>query len=142
MPSLVKKSDNHDLKRFVGRILIRIFVLSSIGLGGMYLFRYELINMLFSDQFQPIVKLLPIQFIGDLVRIIGWCLGYILIARKMIFHFIWSEILSQSIFLSGVFLLLPSFGLMAAPIAYLVESTFYLILIYLILNNTLWIKSP
>ena len=106
----------------------------------MYIFRNELINVVFSKQFQPIIQLLPIQLIGDLVRTVGWCLGYILIARKMIFHFIWTELLSQTLFLAGVFLLLPSFGLLAAPIAYLCESIFYFILIFLILKNTLWTK--
>ena len=141
LPNLVKISDNNDLRKFVIKILIRIFVISSISLGGMYLFRYELINFMFSAQFQPIIHLLPIQFIGDLARTVGWCFGYILIARKMIVHFIWSELISHIIFLSGVFLLLPSFGLMAAPIAYLCESIFYIILIITILNKTLWAKN-
>ena len=142
LPALVKISDNNDLRKFVFKILKRVLVISSISLGGMYLFRYELINLIFSTQFQPISQLLPIQFLGDLTRTVGWCLGYILIARKMILHFIWSELLSQTIFLLGVFLLLPPFGLMAAPIAYLCESIFYVILIFLILKKTIWAKIP
>ena len=142
LPALVKISDKNHLWNFVIKILIRISVISSISLGGMYLFRYELINLIFSTQFQPIVQLLPIQFLGDLTRTVGWCLGYILIARKMILHFIWSELLSQTIFLLGVFLLLPPFGLMAAPIAYLCESIFYVILILFILKKTIWAKIP
>ena len=47
---------------------------------GIYIFRGWVVRIIFSPAFEPVTELLPMQLVGDVLRMIGWTLGFVLVA--------------------------------------------------------------
>jgi O-antigen/teichoic acid export membrane protein len=78
------------------------------------------VSLLYSQAFFPAVELLRWQLVGDVLKVVSWPMGYIIVARGCGPSFISVEAISSAIFVTAVYLLLPQFGLVAAGMAFVV----------------------
>ena len=76
------------------------------------------VTLLYSTAFDETASLLRIMLLGDLLRLVVWTLGYILIARRARRLFVAGEVLYNSILIAATALLIPSLGLKATALAY------------------------
>jgi PST family polysaccharide transporter len=77
-------------------------------------------ELLFSRSFSGGAELLRWMLIGDVLKIVSWCLGYVVLARGATLVFVSGEIIFQICSLAGTWLLYPLLGLPAIGVSYLI----------------------
>lgn len=78
-----------------------------------------LISLLYSSAFGPAAAVLHWQIIGDVLKVAGWPISYILVAAGDGRAFVKNEIIGFAVFGLLAWLLLPLFGIAGSGMAYL-----------------------
>ena len=89
-----------------------------------------IIELLYSEAFAPAADVLRWQLLGDILKVISWPLGFILLASGTGKTFILVEALGIGVFVLGVALGLSAFGVTAAGMAFLALYIVYLPLVW------------
>ncbi len=82
------------------------------------LFKYYIINILFTDKFQRMQDLFYFQLLGDILKMSTWVLGYLLVAKAMAKTYIIVEIVSVTLFVLFSMFFVQRFGTIGATIGY------------------------
>lgn len=88
------------------------------------------IELLYSSQFNESVTVLRWQILGDVLKVVSWPLGFIILAAGDSRTFMWTETLAIGVFVGLAWLGLPLLGLKVTGIAFLGMYTAYLPLVY------------
>ena len=107
---------------------------------GIYLFRDLIITILFTKSFMPMRELFFFQLIGDVIKIASWLFGYIMLAKAMTRLYIVSEILFTISFVVLAVLFVNIYGLIGVTIAFMLNYTLYLIVLYFRLKGFIYDK--
>jgi PST family polysaccharide transporter len=83
------------------------------------------IALLYADKFEPAVPLLSWMIWGVFVRLLGWPLGYWLIARGSMRTVVVVEVTSNVIMAALPIFLLPAFGLVGTAMGYFIGYLLY-----------------
>lgn len=92
LPTLSSIKDRTLLKKeiFLG---YKIILPSAFFLAlAVYLLRQQIVSILFTQQFNPMLELFKYQLIGDVIKIGSWLLGFVTVAKAMTKIFIFSEV--------------------------------------------------
>jgi len=84
-----------------------------------------IINLLYSKEFLPSVDVLRLQILGDVLRVLSWPLGFVIIASGKGKLFVLSEVLITIFFVFSVWLLVSFGGLKFIGAAFLLKYLFY-----------------
>lgn len=103
-----------------------------------YLFRYPIIKIVFSEEFYPMANLFIWQLCADFLTMICIVLGLIMMAKAMTKGYLLLEILSAIIYLSAGYFLVHITGIAGLCQARIVEQTLYLIFILIYLRKSLF----
>lgn len=103
---------------------VALFLGAPIILGGLALAPLAL-EILYSSAFRPAAELLRWQILGDVLKIAGWPMGYVLLAANRGRTFLLVEAVGWTAFLATTVFLIPYVGLEAAGIGYLVMYVLY-----------------
>lgn len=108
------------------------FILPLLGLITFIIFfsRQLIIQLLFTSEFADMAIILPYQLIGDVLKMIAWVLGYVIMSRGLVKRFIFSEVVLGSISVIAVFLLVPIYGLVGSIYAHIITSTLAILLYF------------
>lgn len=93
------------------------------------------IELLYSSRFSAATAVLRWQILGDILKVVSWPLGYILLAAGVGRTYMISETLAIVVFVLCVWLGLPYLGLQATGVGFLVMYVFYLPLVYWLANQ-------
>lgn len=108
----------------VALLLASPVVIALLGLAPL------VISILYSAQFLPAVEVLQWQLLGDLLKVMSWPLGFVLLASKAGKVFIAVETIGAGVMLAGAYLGLPLIGIEATGIAFFVMYLVYLPLVF------------
>ncbi len=89
-----------------------------------------IIPVLYSSDFAPAVDILRWQLLGDILKVMSWPLGYVVLAAGAGKTYIATESVGMGILLLGVFVLLPGFGITGTGVAFLLMYVVYLPLVW------------
>lgn len=89
-----------------------------------------IIRLLYTAEFGPAVEILRWQLLGDILKVISWPLGFVLLALGAGRVFILTETLGISVFAIGVAIGLPILGVRATGVAFLALYMVYLPLVW------------
>lgn len=92
------------------------------------------ISLLYSAEFHPAVEILRWHLLADILKVMSWPLGFVLLASGAGRAYFFAELLASLVFIGGVAAGLPVWGIAATGIAFLA-----LYLVYLPL--TFWLSS-
>jgi PST family polysaccharide transporter len=137
LPRLSELKGKVLLKREVFRgykIIVPITLLSSFFI---FLFREPIVHIAFSSQFEPMIPLFKWQLIGNCFKITSWLLSYLMIVKVMTKTFIWTELLSHSLFAALSLIFLNFFGLIGITYAFAANYFVYLILMFFVFRKKL-----
>lgn len=95
------------------------------------------IRLLYSDAFGPAVEILRWQLLGDILKVMSWPLGFVLMARGAGKTFIFTESAGIAAFVLGIALLMPQIGVMATGAAFLAMYAVYLPLVWLMAHRAI-----
>jgi len=88
------------------------------------------ISLLYTSDFAPAVEILRWQLLGDILKVMSWPMGFIIVAAGAGKTFVGTETAAMSVFALGTFIGLPMLGVTATGIAFLAMYVVYLPLVY------------
>jgi PST family polysaccharide transporter len=88
------------------------------------------IHLLYSAEFAPAVEILRWQLLGDILKVMSWPLGFVLLAIGAGKTYIATESLGMGVFVLGVLIGLPLIGVTATGVAFLALYVAYLPLVW------------
>jgi PST family polysaccharide transporter len=140
LPRLSEIKENSLLKKeiFYGyKIIVPLILGMNITI---YLFRFLIVRLAFTEKFLPMTDLFAFQMIGDFFKIASWLLSYLMLAKAMTRVFIFTEIFFVIIYLLLSFIFINSFGLIGTSYAYALSYFIYLLLILWIFKSIVFLK--
>lgn len=93
------------------------------------------IRVQYHADFLGAVPILEWQILGFFLQVMSWALGYILLARADSRVFLWTELVSNLLYVGFVFGAVRVFGVVGAGIGYFMEYAFHWVLIYWIVKR-------
>ncbi len=102
-----------------------VLLASPFAVAGIYLLGPQIIQLLFSSEFAPAIKYLPLFFIGDLFRFLSYPWSYFLLSKVKTKLFVGAEIgfTANLILLSWIGI--QNFGFVGVAYAYILNSFLY-----------------
>ncbi|MGE6648192.1 O-antigen translocase [Shewanella colwelliana] len=91
----------------------------------MYFLREIIIYILFTNDFISMSSLFLPQMLGNVVKVIGWVFGYVLVAKGMVKYTVSTEIFFAFTWFLLTKYFIAEFGLVGACYAYIVNSTLH-----------------
>ncbi len=113
------------LQEIIGgyKVILPITILGAVSI---YYMRDTIIGLLFTKEFSQIRSIIGWQIAGDVIKVASWLLGYVLIAKAMVFWFIVTEVCFSVSFIILVKLLTISYGINGVSMAYLINYCLHL----------------
>jgi PST family polysaccharide transporter len=112
-----------------------------VGVGILvYLFKDVIISIALTSEFTPVRELLVWQLVGDLIRIMTLAFGFQILAKAMVYKYIFIELLFNGLYLLFGFLLFESQKIEGIVQAYAIANGITL-LVVVFLFRKLWLRS-
>ena len=132
-----KTALRHELHT-VYKIITPFLLLSTLLI---YLFRIFIIHLLFTSEFTGMQNLFAFQLIGDILKILGFVLGYLLLSKAMSRIYITMEIVNFMLLIIVSYFLVNAYGAVGATIAFAIVYLVYLVVLCFIFRDLLFGKS-
>lgn len=101
------------------------------------------IRLLYSAEFGQAVEILRWQLLGDILKVMSWPLGFVILAAGAGKTYIATESLGMGVFVLGVLIGLPLIGITATGVAFLVLYVVYLPLVLVLAKRRIGFRwSP
>jgi O-antigen/teichoic acid export membrane protein len=121
--------DTDQLRIYLKDVLRIVSVTTLAGLLIVFLFRYPLLNILYSRSFHASAELMPLQLIGDFFCIISYLLTYIISAQAKTSTFIGLQGISAIFYIFLIHMMIPWMNMMALPAAHAVRFVVYFMIL-------------
>jgi O-antigen/teichoic acid export membrane protein len=135
LPKLSSLTQKHLLRREITdayKLVLPVLVCTALGI---FLCRDVIIKLLFTQQFMQMRSLFAWQLAGDVVKIAGWLLAILFWAKGMTKWFIATEIYFPLQYVVLAHFFVKPYGLPGASMAYLINYTIYIAVVYLIIKK-------
>lgn len=94
---------------------------------SMYLLRDYIIIILYTKEFLPMENLFLWQMIGNVMKVSGWLIGYLVVAKAMVKTVIITEIIFAATFVVISIYFTQQYGLIGMTYSYALNATFHFI---------------
>ncbi|NNL32254.1 MAG: O-antigen translocase [Flavobacteriaceae bacterium] len=121
----------------VWKFMLPIIVIIAL---TVYFLRDFVINTLLDKEFFLVGTLIGFHLIGDTIKINGWVLGNILIAKAKTKAFIFFQIEWALVFAVLTFVFVKNYGFVGVSIAYFLAYLIHFILMNVYFRKLLWVK--
>jgi O-antigen/teichoic acid export membrane protein len=138
LPKLSKASSNEETKSIFWqyyKFILPVFVLVLVVL---YLARFFVVKLLFSEEFLPVVNLFFWQLLGDVFKVCALILGFQFFAKKMTSAFIITELFSFSVLYFVCLYFIKIFQIEGVVIAYAFDNLVYLLVLVVYFRKILF----
>jgi PST family polysaccharide transporter len=99
-----------------------------------YIFRDEIISILFSNKFRPMGELFYWQLIGDVLKIAAWLLSFVMLSKAMTWEYISTEVIFSLSFYVIVKFLVNLIGFVGVSVAHAVNYGLYFVVILILVK--------
>lgn len=138
LPRLTVAKDFKETKTIFWSFYKTIIPVFTIGLVGVYLLRFLIINLLLTKEFLPVSDLFFWQLISDFLKAISLILGFQLLAKKHTTFFIIFEVLALLFLYFTSIFLISICGIQGVFIAQALENGFYFMLLAFYFRKSLF----
>lgn len=137
LPRLSEANSKTELNNEIILFLKYITPLSLLGLIFIFIFRYEIIGILFSGSFIGMANLFKFQLIGDFFRILSCVLSFVFVAKAMKYCYVVTEIIfyGANVLLCFIVGSLFDFGIEAPCFSYMLSSVLYFLVVIILANR-------
>ena len=142
LPKLSELKTNQELQNevfSVYKLVIPFLILTTFII---YVFRVFIIHLLFTEEFTGMQNLFAYQLLGDILKILGWVLGYLLLAKAMTKIYIIMELVNFVLLILFSYFLVKSYGSVGATLAFAIVYLIYLLVLCYVFRNLLFNKKP
>jgi O-antigen/teichoic acid export membrane protein len=141
LPKLAELKKTKELRNeifAVYRLIIPFMLLTTLII---YLFRIFIIHLLFTPEFNAMKDLFAFQLIGDILKIMGWVLGYLLLAKAMSRIYIIMEVFNFVLLVFISYFLVNRYGTVGATMAFAIVYLIYFLILAFIFRKLLFAKD-
>lgn len=124
LPKFAGIQTQKAFRKELGNIYKTLLPLFGVGMILVYVFRNFIIQMIYPD-FSGLAPLFKWQLLGDFVRLASVVLANQFMAKKMVRHFIFTEMLSLGLFFGLAHFLVQIYGLQGVVIAHFIRYVVY-----------------
>lgn len=128
------KEFRHEVFNFY-KLIIPVF---GFGLLLIYVLRGIIIQIIFTEEFEPVKELFFWQLLGDFVKVLSMVISYQFLAKKMIWHYLATELFSVSLLYVSSLYFIDRFGFEGAPMAHFVTYVLYFLVIIFVFRNIIF----
>ncbi|ATG74611.1 polysaccharide biosynthesis protein [Zobellella denitrificans] len=128
IPRISEIKENKEIVSEVKKVLLLVFPTSIILSVSVFIFKEQVVSLLFTKQFMVLNELLPWQLFGDVIKINAWVLACIMLGKNMYKTFIITEVFFSALYCFFITLLVPAYGFKAASMSYALNHILYFIL--------------
>ncbi|WDR02922.1 O-antigen translocase [Devosia algicola] len=127
--------DNKACNRTVNEQARVSILLAGPGLLGTLALAPLVMSIFYTAQFADAVPLLRWFCLGMLLRVVSWPMGFIILAKGAQTMFFWTEVAASTVHVGLAWLLLGTFGLAGAGVAFVGLYIWHSLLIYLLVRR-------
>jgi len=127
--------DDQECNRMVNEQAEVGLLMAGPGLLATLTFAPLIIELFYSTKFGPAVEILRWICLGMILRVVSWPMGFMLLAKGKGAIYFWSELASNLIYVSFLWLGVVTYGLKGAGIAFFATYVVYWFGIYLVLRR-------
>ncbi len=141
LPKLSQLKTNNELRNeifSVYKIIIPFLLLSTFLI---YIFRILVIHILFTPEFIGMQSLFTFQLIGDVLKILGYVLGYLLLSKAMSKVYITMEIVNFILLVAVSYFLVNAYGAVGATLAFAIVYLIYFLVLCFVFKDLLFGRS-
>jgi PST family polysaccharide transporter len=131
LPRLSELKSGIEIKKEIRTAYKVIVPCMLAGLTAVYLGRFLIIDILFSEEFKEMSSLFLWHLVGDFFKITSWLIAYLLHAKSMAKLFIATEIFFTASYVGLTMVSSELFGLNGLMLGYAINYLIYLVVIYL-----------
>lgn len=142
LPKLASASSQYEFKRIVFQFYKQVLPFFIGGLVIVYVLKSFIVKLVFTEDFTPTTDLFLWQQVGDLFRVLALVMVAQFHAKKMLWHYIITDLVLAALLYLTTFLLLDRFGLKAAVIGHAITYITYFLIILIIFKDALSAKTP
>jgi len=128
--------DDSEVYRLVNEQTEAALLMAIPGILVTIAFAPTVIHMLYSPQFAPAGSILRWQILGVLGRVMSWPVGLVLLAKGCVKTFLWTEVVSNIVYLGLIWIGMKMFGLSGLGMAFFGLYIFHIGLMLGVLNRT------
>lgn len=141
LPKLASLKDEVDLRKeiFHGYKIILPFVFISCLI--IYLLRFYITSILFSNDFKAMNELFLFQLIGDFFKIAAWLLAFLMMAKSMTKTYIITEVVFTFTYIFFSYISISIFNLKGISIAFAINYFIYFVVMVIIFRKLLFRTS-
>ncbi|MNK88123.1 Lipid III flippase [compost metagenome] len=141
LPKLASLKDEVDLRKeiFHGYKIILPFVFISCLI--IYLLRFYITSILFSNDFKAMNELFLFQLIGDFFKIAAWLLAFLMMAKSMTKTYIITEVVFTFTYVFFSYISISIFNLKGISIAFAINYFIYFVVMVIIFRKLLFRTS-
>jgi polysaccharide transporter, PST family len=132
LPKISSLGTKKEISSELNRALALIFPIAIFISASSYFFRDFIIYILYSNEFTPMRDLFLWQMIATVFKIVGWLYGYVLVAKAMVRHTVFTEVFFASTFVGLSIFLMDRYGLIGVTYAYAANSLGHMLAMYYI----------
>ena len=129
LPRLSGLSKDAAIRREILNTAAVVMPAVSVLALGIYFSRDIIINLLFTQKFLPARDLFAVQLIGDVIKMASWLYAYPMLSRGAVKTFIASEIFFNATFVGLTWMLVGTWGVQGATIAFALNYLAYLVFV-------------
>lgn len=129
LPRLSELKTNTELRHEVMSVYKLMIPFLIVSILIIYISRDLIIRVLFTPEFLEMRNLFVFQFLGDFLKMCGWVLGYLLIAKAMTKTYIIMELVNFVVILALSYIFIKYYGTIGATYAYAITHFIYFIIL-------------
>jgi O-antigen/teichoic acid export membrane protein len=138
LPKLAELKTKRELRNemfSVYKLIIPFMILTTLAI---YVLRIFIIHVLFTAEFTGMENLFAFQLIGDILKILGWVLGFLLLAKAMTKIYIVMEVVNFLLLVITSYFLVSRYGSVGATMAFALVYLIYLIVMCIVFRDLLF----
>ncbi len=140
LPRLSEITNQRELRAEIFKAYKVIIPTLLIGLTMVYLFRFVVIDILFTSEFAPMENLFLWQLLGDFFKISSWLLAFLMVAKSLTKLFVSTEIIFSLLYVGLAFMLMRTNGLVGIVQGYFINYVLYLLVMIYFFKGLLFAR--
>lgn len=140
LPRFASIHTNLEFRKEVWNFYKTIVPIFGLGLVVIYICRNLIIQVIFTKDFSEVQELFFWQLLGDFLKVLSMVVSYQFLAKKMLWHYMLSEIFSVTLLYFASIYFIDIYGLKGVVIAHFVDYLLYYILLLTIFYKPLFGK--
>ena len=128
-PKLIKSNTVVEVKKVIWSYYKFILPLFIFGAMLVYFLRFLIIKLIFTAEFLPVSELFFWQLIGDVFKVCGLILGFLLMSQKRVLHFIVIEVSALLFLYFASLLFIKNYGVEGVVMGQALENVVYFVVL-------------